>query len=145
MLNARLRRGGPVLRLLMSVAVGIIVGAGALVFARTEMTSMRYRLSHLLEAESELRTQVDKLRVEVAALSAPERVEPRAVELGLTQSSLARQIRQAFYGEEIQRLQRGRDEVRVMLRFPEEDRRSLDALESMRIRTPGGGGFLPAL
>ena len=58
--------------------------------------------------------------------------------LGLTQSDLARQVRQAFYGEEVQRVQRGRDEVKVMVRYPEEERRSLGALEEMRIRTQNG-------
>ncbi len=45
--------------------------------------------------------------------------------LGLTLSDLARQVRQGFYGEEVQRIQRGRDDIRVMLRYPEEERRSL--------------------
>jgi multidrug efflux pump subunit AcrB len=53
-------------------------------------------------------------------------------------SDLARQVRQAFFGEEIQKIQRGREEVRVMLRYPLEDRRSIAALESMMIRTAEG-------
>ncbi len=55
--------------------------------------------------------------------------------LGLTQSDLARQVRQSFYGDEVQRIQRGRDDVKVMVRYPAEERRSLGALEEMRIRT----------
>ena len=51
---------------------------------------------------------------------------------------MARQVRQAFYGEEAQRIQRGRDEVKVMVRFPAEERRSLADLEDMRLRGPGG-------
>ncbi|MCB1230979.1 MAG: efflux RND transporter permease subunit [Verrucomicrobiae bacterium] len=66
------------------------------------------------------------------------RIKPEAEQFGLTMSALARQVRQAFFGEEIQRLQRSRDEVRVMLRYPEADRRSLAALKAMRIRTPDG-------
>jgi len=58
--------------------------------------------------------------------------------LGLTLRDLAGQVRQAFYGEEVQRVQRGRDDVRVMLRYPEEDRRTLSSLETMRIRTADG-------
>jgi multidrug efflux pump subunit AcrB len=58
--------------------------------------------------------------------------------LGLTLADLARQVRQAFYGEEAQRIQRGRDDLRVMVRYPEERRRSLSELENMRIRTPDG-------
>jgi len=47
-------------------------------------------------------------------------------------------VRQAFYGEEAQRIQRGRDDVRVMVRYPEAGRRSLADLENMRIRTADG-------
>jgi multidrug efflux pump subunit AcrB len=63
---------------------------------------------------------------------------PSGESLGLTLGSLARQVRQAFYGEEAQRIQRGRDDVRVMVRYTQEERRSLGSLESMRIRTPDG-------
>jgi multidrug efflux pump subunit AcrB len=59
--------------------------------------------------------------------------------LGLTLADLADQVRQAFYGEEAQRIQRGRDDVRVMVRYPESGRRSLADLENLRIRTPDGG------
>jgi multidrug efflux pump subunit AcrB len=67
------------------------------------------------------------------------RLTPEARTLGITEEELGRQIRSAFYGAEALRLQRGRNEVRVMVRYPEEDRRSLADLESMRIRTPDGG------
>ncbi len=59
--------------------------------------------------------------------------------LGLSLSDLARQVRQAFYGEEAQRIQRGRDDIRVMVRYPASERRSLGNLEDMRVRTPDGG------
>ncbi len=63
---------------------------------------------------------------------------PSGEALGLTLSSLGRQVRQAFYGDEAQRIQRGRDDVRVMVRYTEDERRSLGSLDSMRIRTPSG-------
>ena len=63
---------------------------------------------------------------------------PSGEALGLNLGSLARQIRQAFYGEEAQRIQRGRDDVRVMVRYTKEERSTLAALDSMRIRTPAG-------
>jgi len=66
-------------------------------------------------------------------------IKPAAETLGLTLQDLGRQVRQAFYGEEAQRIQRGRDDIRVMVRYPEADRRSLGDLENMRIRTPNGG------
>jgi multidrug efflux pump subunit AcrB len=65
-------------------------------------------------------------------------VRESALPLGLTQIDLARQVRQAFYGEEAQRIQRGRDDVRVMVRYPASERRSLGTLEEMRIRTREG-------
>jgi multidrug efflux pump subunit AcrB len=58
--------------------------------------------------------------------------------LGLTQTDLGRQVRQAYYGDEIQRLQRDREELKVMLRYPLVDRKSLSALAGLRIRTPAG-------
>lgn len=64
---------------------------------------------------------------------------PEALTLGLTEEDLGRQVRAAFHGAEALRLQRGRNEVRVMVRFPEEQRRSLWDMEQMRIRTPNGG------
>jgi len=66
------------------------------------------------------------------------KIKPEAEALGLTMSSLGRQVRQAFYGEEAQRIQRGKDELRVMVRYPLEERRSVADLENMRIRTPDG-------
>ncbi len=65
-------------------------------------------------------------------------IKPEAEALGLTLSDLARQVRQGFYGAEAQRMQRGKDEVRVMVRYPEDERRSLGDLENMRVRTPSG-------
>jgi multidrug efflux pump subunit AcrB len=53
-------------------------------------------------------------------------------------ASLGRQVRQAFYGEEAQRIQRGQNELKVMVRYPQSERRSVADLENMRIRTPSG-------
>jgi multidrug efflux pump subunit AcrB len=63
---------------------------------------------------------------------------PEGRTLGLTLSDLARQVRAGFYGQEVQRIQRGRDDVRVMVRYPEDERRSLGDIETMRIRLPDG-------
>ncbi|MFP4144755.1 MAG: efflux RND transporter permease subunit [Phycisphaeraceae bacterium] len=65
-------------------------------------------------------------------------LSPQARNLGVTEEDLARQVRQGFYGAEIQRIQRGQDEVKVMLRYPEQERRSLADIERMRIRLPDG-------
>jgi multidrug efflux pump subunit AcrB len=58
--------------------------------------------------------------------------------LGLSWEDLARQVRQGFYGDEVQRVQRGRDDVRVMVRYPENERQSLADIENMRIRLKDG-------
>ncbi|MDE0001898.1 MAG: efflux RND transporter permease subunit [Rhodospirillaceae bacterium] len=63
---------------------------------------------------------------------------PEGRQLGLTLNDLARQARQAFYGEEVQRVQRGAEDIRVMVRYPEAERRSLGDLEGMRIRAQDG-------
>ncbi|MCP4547243.1 MAG: efflux RND transporter permease subunit [bacterium] len=68
-------------------------------------------------------------------------LKPRALALGLTLSDLVGQIRQGFFGQEIQRLQRGHDEIRVWVRYRPEDRSSLGRLDRMRIRTPQGAEY----
>ena len=66
------------------------------------------------------------------------KLKPAARSLGLTLEDLARQVRHAFYGAEALRMQRGKDEIKVMIRYPESERRSLGYLENMRIRTLAG-------
>jgi len=65
-------------------------------------------------------------------------IRPEAEVLGLTLTDLARQVRQAFYGDQAQRIQRGSDELKVMVRYPLEHRLSIADLEDMWIRTPNG-------
>ncbi|MCB0265463.1 MAG: efflux RND transporter permease subunit, partial [Calditrichaeota bacterium] len=61
-------------------------------------------------------------------------LKPRAYALGLTLRDVAGQVRQGFFGQEIQRIQRGRDEIRVWVRYREQDRSALGFLDQMRIR-----------
>ncbi len=65
-------------------------------------------------------------------------IKPRGEALGLTQLELGRQVRAAFFGAEAQRVQRERDDVRVMIRYPREERAAISNLENLRIRTPDG-------
>lgn len=65
-------------------------------------------------------------------------IKPSAEALGLTMADLATQVRQGFHGEKVQTVQRGRNDVEVYVRYPEEERRTLSDLENMRIRTPDG-------
>jgi len=102
----------------------------------------------------ELRAAADRLKAALADYAGVEDItdsfregkreiklhlKPAAEAYGITLLDLARQVRQAFYGEEAQRIQRGRDDVRVMVRYPKEERRSIGDLENMRIRTASGG------
>ncbi len=64
------------------------------------------------------------------------RVKETAESTGLTLSDLARQVREAFFGAEAQRFQRGNDELRVMVRYPREERRSIGDLERMWVQLP---------
>ncbi len=65
-------------------------------------------------------------------------LKPGASALGLRQEDLGSQVRAAFYGIEAQRIQRGRDDVKVMVRYPRDERESIDNLEQLRLRTPTG-------
>ncbi|WOR14562.1 efflux RND transporter permease subunit [Hyphomonas sp. FCG-A18] len=65
-------------------------------------------------------------------------LKPGAEALGLTRADVARQVRQGFFGEEVQRLPRDGEDVRVFVRYPRVDRESLDFLNNIRIRTQDG-------
>ena len=65
-------------------------------------------------------------------------LKPNAEKIGLTLGEISRQLRQAYYGEEVQRLPREGDDVRVMVHYPKKLRRSVDSLTKFRIRTPDG-------
>lgn len=66
-------------------------------------------------------------------------ITPEGRSLGVTAEHLGRQVRSSYYGAEALRQQRGRDEIKVMVRLPEEERRSLHRLEELIIQTPQGG------
>ncbi|MFP4518392.1 MAG: efflux RND transporter permease subunit [Oceanicaulis sp.] len=114
-------------------------------------TGMRFALNHpdldvLREASDDLKDQlrsyaatydvVDNLQA--AAEEMRFSLKPDAQTLGLTLADVTTQVRQAFYGLEVQRLPRGGEDVRVMVRYPRELRDSLDAVRDLRIRTPDG-------
>ncbi len=65
-------------------------------------------------------------------------LKDRGYSLGVNLRMVARQLRDAFYGSETMRVQRGRDEIKVMVRYPERRRQSVGDVEDFRIRTPSG-------
>nr|WP_320020780.1 efflux RND transporter permease subunit [uncultured Draconibacterium sp.] len=65
-------------------------------------------------------------------------LKPKAYMLGLNETYIAGQVRQAFYGGQAQRLQVGRDELRIWVRYPAEGRERIGQLEKMKVKTPQG-------
>lgn len=80
-----------------------------------------------------VRNNLDSERTEVEI-----ELKPHAESLGISLGDVASQIRQGFYGDEIQRIPRAKEDVRVMLRYSAEERRTLDTLDHIRIRTADG-------
>ncbi len=70
------------------------------------------------------------------------RLRPEGRSLGITVNDLARQVRAAFYGSEALRQQRGRNEMKIMVRLPEKERETINSVESLVLRTPQGGEIL---
>ncbi|HUW62457.1 MAG TPA: efflux RND transporter permease subunit [Candidatus Bathyarchaeia archaeon] len=69
-------------------------------------------------------------------------LKPEGRSLGLTAYQVARQVRHAFYGAEVLRQQRGRNEMKIMVRLPKPDRSSEQMIHDLMIRTPSGS-FVP--
>ena len=65
-------------------------------------------------------------------------IKPEAKSLSLTSRDIARQIRSAFYGAEVLRQQRGRNEIKIMVRLPESERTTEQTVNDLMIRTPAG-------
>ena len=107
---------------------------------------MSHNLAELEEATDFLMKRLDEIPQlkdinENVALGKQEirlDLKPKAYFLGLDESSIARQVRQGFYGGQAQRLQEGRDELRVWVRYPREDRLTLGQMEKMKIKTASG-------
>ncbi|RMG47961.1 MAG: efflux RND transporter permease subunit [Acidobacteria bacterium] len=95
--------------------------------AKEELKTRLARYPGVMDVSDSYRAGKPELRL---------RLRPAAESLGLTMADLGRQVRQAFYGEEVQRIVRGNDEIKVMVRYPLRERRSRAGLERMRIRLP---------
>ncbi len=67
------------------------------------------------------------------------RIKDTAVATGVHAADLAETVRATYYGQEVMRLQRGRHEVRLMVRYPKADRQSIAGFDDLRIRTDDGG------
>jgi multidrug efflux pump subunit AcrB len=66
------------------------------------------------------------------------KVKPQAETMGVSLADVAKTVRASYYGEEVMRLQRGRHEVKLMVRYPREERKSFRTLEEIRVTGPDG-------
>jgi len=136
-------------------AVGRIEGAERVNFASSFVrfgADVEFELAH--QDESALIGAVDAMKAQLTGVEGVTQIEdsfdlgkrqlvfdltPAGRAAGLRPADIAVQVRQAFFGEEVQRIQRGREEVRVYVRYPEASRASLEALNDFRVQLPDGG------
>ena len=132
-----------------------LAGIKSLTFASAGLRGgddISYNLTHvddqiLLKAVERLKIETSAIdgvnEVEISAESGKRQFEYRlndvGIAAGLTESDLAQTIRSAYFGEEVDRLQRGTDEVVVYVRYPEEERRSIADLIGLQVKLPNGG------
>ncbi len=142
------------------VAAGEIAGAETLTFGSPNMGPGGAAIEFKLLADKENMGQLDdaterckaKLAefggvVDIRDDSKPGKwefqikVKDKAKSLGISLAQLAQTVRGSYYGEEVMRLQRGRHEVKLMVRYPKQERRSLANFEEIRVRTPDGAQY----
>jgi len=94
-----------------------------------EITEKLRGFSSLYDVSNNLDSASEELRFQL---------KPGAEQLGLTLGQVMQQVRQAYHGDEVQRLPRASQDVRVMVRYPSESRNSLESLKHFRIRMADG-------
>ena len=136
-------------------AVGRIEGAERVSFTSSPVrfgADVEFELAH--QDQEQLIAAADAMKARLADIQGLTQIEdsfdigkrqlvfeltPAGRAAGLRPADIAVQVRQAFFGEEVQRIQRGREEVRVYVRYPESTRASLESLDDFRIQLPDGG------
>ncbi len=134
--------------------VGNIEGVERMVFSATLGAfgdDIEYELAHqdddmLVKASDALKLELERIQgvnqiddtFDLGKRQFVFELTPAGYAAGLTPAAIATQVRQGFFGEEVQRIQRGREEVRVYVRYPEDARRSLNSLDNFRVRLPDG-------
>ena len=98
--------------------------------AKTELKEKLSSLSQLKDISDN-----DPLGIKEVKL----KLKPNAYMQGFTLEGLISQVRSGFFGRQAQRFQRGRDEVRVYVRFESEGRNSISDLDNMEVLSPNGG------
>ncbi len=97
--------------------------------ASRELQAHLYTYDGTFFVRDNLRGETDELHIQLL---------PGSEKLGVTLADVSRQVRQAYYGEEVQRLPRQNGDVKVMVKYPKEQRRNLESLNNFRIRTNDG-------
>ncbi len=97
--------------------------------AVTDLENQLRTYDALYDVRNNLESASEEIRIEL---------KPGAQKLGLTMSDVTRQVRAAYYGEEVQRLPREGQDVKVMVHYPIESRRSIESLKHFRVRTADG-------
>lgn len=137
-------------------AIGSVPGAELVTIEREELGPNEKPLEIRLLGNDldELRRAADEVRAKLSEFEGvfdidddlrPGKRELRVVlkseaaNLGLTVAGIAEQLRQGLYGGEAVRLQRGRDDVRVLVSYVDADRRDWGIIDNLKIRTPAGG------
>jgi multidrug efflux pump subunit AcrB len=133
--------------------LGEVPDAEEISFSLSGAGAPRIELALMGENKEDLRTAVDELKARLLQFSDVTSVRdsqdaaieelrfsllPGAEQLGVTLGDISRQVRQAYFGEEVQRLPREGDDIRVYVRYPRDDRRTLESLGSFRVRTNDG-------
>ena len=97
--------------------------------ASNDLQARLYTYDGTYYVRDNLRGETDELHLNL---------RPGAEKLGVTLSEVSRQVRQAYFGEEVQRLPRENGDVKVMVKYPKEQRRNLESLNNFRVRTNDG-------
>lgn len=147
-LTEAIRAEAPEIPEALSIVYGI--GATSAVFGKPVSIALRGKqLTELRAARDALKTSMlgrtdikdvsdtDQTGVQEAII----RLSPAGERLGLTLGGVMNQVRSAFFGMEVQSLQRGDEEVEIWLRYPREGRQRESQLAEMRINTPSGGSY----
>ena len=139
---------------------GYIAGAENLIFGSTQIgpggTPIEFKMLAPAHAMDALEAAVEKTKTRLAEYpgivdvlddSTPGKwefqlaIKDKAKSMGISLSQLAQTVRSSYYGDEVMRLQRGRHEVKLMVRYPPSERQSLASFEDIRVRTADGAEY----
>ena len=122
------------------------VGASSYFGAPVSISLLGYDPDDLEEAKNELEAELKKMPVlfnitnnsQIGSQELRLKIKPEAYALGITEQSLMAEVRQGFYGALAQRIQEGKDEIWVYVRYTRDNRQNIGQLENMLIHTQSG-------